>query len=453
MALVKELREKLVPVHDTILKLRDKAHTDEGWTPEERASWEQVNKDYDHLSEQISIAERAESVERELSKPVGDRGLGREDRGRPKRDRDESAPSEEDRALAFQAWCRYQMGAPLTDDHREAAERTNIKPHQRHLDVELASTDDIAVMQHRMASVHPSIGRRALSDVVGSAGAFTVPKGFVNNLEIALLMWGGIRQVADVMRTESGIDMPWPSVNDTAHMGRRIAENTQIDTSGTVTPAPSFGQPTILHAYKYTSDAVLVPTELLEDSAFNLSQQLGDLLGTRLGRITNYENTLGNGVSMPNGIVNAATVGVTAASETAIAADEIISLCHSVDPAYRPGAGYMMHDSTVMAIRKLKDAQGQYLWIGGIQQGVPDKLYNYPLQVNQHMPTIAAGATTMVFGALKKIKVREVRDIRLYRLEERYRDSDQDGFVAFMRQDCQLLDAGTHPVKSLKQAA
>jgi HK97 family phage major capsid protein len=57
----------------------------------------------------------------------------------------------------------------------------------------------------------------------------------------------------------------------------------------------------------------------------------------------------------------------------------------------------------------------------------------------------------MLFGNLKKYKVRQVREIRMYRLQERYRDNDQDGFVAFGRQDGNLLDAGTAPVKKLTQ--
>jgi HK97 family phage major capsid protein len=209
----------------------------------------------------------------------------------------------------------------------------------------------------------------------------------------------------------------------------------------------------IMHAYKYTSEGILVPTELLEDSAFNLAELLGSMLGERLGRICNQENTLGTGNSMPKGITVAAPVGYTTAASNIVLADELIHLVHSVDPAYRPDSGFMMHDSTILSIRLLKDGQGQYLWQSGLQQGVPDRLFSYMLTTNQDMAVIGSQAIVALFGQLQKYKIREVRDIRLYRLQERYRDVDQDGFMAFFRQDGNLLDAGTGPVKSLKMAA
>jgi HK97 family phage major capsid protein len=64
----------------------------------------------------------------------------------------------------------------------------------------------------------------------------------------------------------------------------------------------------------------------------------------------------------------------------------------------------------------------------------------------------ATATKSLLFGVLPRYKVRRVRDVRMYRLTERYRDTDQDGFVAFMRLDGKLLNAGTCPVKHLLQA-
>ena len=99
-------------------------------------------------------------------------------------------------------------------------------------------------------------------------------------------------------------------------------------------------------------------------------------------------------------------------------------------------------------IRKLKDGFGNYLWQSGLQQGVPDRVLSYRHTINQDMDsTIASGKKTILFGALNYYKIRTVGEIRMYRLVERYRDTDQDAFIAFIREDGNLLTAGTAPVK------
>ena len=110
----------------------------------------------------------------------------------------------------------------------------------------------------------------------------------------------------------------------------------------------------------------------------------------------------------------------------------------------------MLHDSILLILRRLKDGQGAYMWQPGLQQGVPDKLLGYSVNINQDMDsTVASGKNTILFGQINKYKIRQVNEVRMYRLQERYRDTDQDGFIAFIRQDGNLLNAGTAPVKYL----
>jgi len=126
---------------------------------------------------------------------------------------------------------------------------------------------------------------------------------------------------------------------------------------------------------------------------------------------------------------------------------------HSVDPAYRNGAAWMMHDSILAAVRKLQDSQNRFYinFIDGLREGVPDRLLGSPIFINQSMAsTQAQSAKIMLYGQLSKYKVRRVGAVRMYRLQERYRDNDQDGFVAFVRMDGKLLNAGVAPVKYLQ---
>jgi HK97 family phage major capsid protein len=172
------------------------------------------------------------------------------------------------------------------------------------------------------------------------------------------------------------------------------------------------------------------------------------MLGERLGRITNTKFTTGTGAATPKGIVTCATT--FSAATTAIVADDLFGLQHAIDPAYRAGASFMMHDSIILAVRKLKDGAGQYLWQSGLTLGVPDKILGWGVTINQDMDsTTTSGKKTVLGGQLSKYKIRTVGDVRMYRLEERYRDTDQDAFIAFTREDGNLLTAGTAPIKVL----
>ena len=327
-------------------------------------------------------------------------------------------------------------GKELEARHVQACTKTGVRPHAQNYDFSLRR--DVAKMRGEF---------RDQSAISGPAGQYTVAPGFVSSLERAMLAFGGMRQVADVMRTTSGNNMPWPTTNDTSNEGAIISENTAAGEQDV-----TFGQ-VIFYAHKYTSKLVQVPVELLEDSAFDLASEIGRMLGERLGRITNRHFTVGTGAGQPEGIVPGSTLGVTAASASAIAADEILDLIHSVDPSYRAGAGFMMHDSILLHIRKLKDGNGQYLWSSGLTAGMPDRLAGYTITPNQHMQSsVATGTKTIVFGQLSKYKIRDVAGVRLVRLNERFADSDQVGFLAFSRHDAHLLDAGVAPVKHLIQA-
>lgn len=354
---------------------------------------------------------------------------------------------------AISAWCRKQYGLPLDDAdnysvelYRQYVDR-KFSPDSRDLVTRFSNTFRWREMQNRMRAVHPSI-RNDLSTGTGTGEAgVVIPEGFVARLEQAMLAFGGMLQTSEIMVTDSGNDMPWPTADDTFNKGAILSEASSIGSS----VDPSFGA-VILQAFKYSSKLVQVSAEILEDFAFDLPSILGSMLGERLGRILNEHFTTGTGSSQPRGIAVAATTGVTAASATAITSDEVIDLFHAVDPAYRPNAEFMMADSTVALVRKLKDSDNQYLWQPGLQAGIPDRLLGRVVNVNQDMPSAATGNKAILFGDLRKYKVRLAGQTRSRRLVERYADTDQEGFVSFIRADGDLVDAGTNPVQALEMA-
>lgn len=315
------------------------------------------------------------------------------------------------------------------------------------------SDEDRGLLQQRFSQLpsdHPEV--RALSAITGVAGGFAVPQGFIATVETAMKDYSGVlKSKATILPTDTGADLPYPTVNDTNNEGEQVEEN-QATGEGDVV----FGQ-IMLKAYLFSSKLVLLPIQLIQDTGVNVEALISRILGERLGRICNRRFTTGNGANQPQGIVTGATVGKTAAAVAAITYDEMIDLQHSVDPAYRQGAEWMFHDLTFAALRKLKDSDGRPIWMpalsSGMAGGAPGLLLDAPYIINNNMAQMAASARTVLWGQTSKYHIRHVRNLVLVRLTERYAEKMQVGFFAFMRCDGRIVDAGTNPIKVLVQAA
>ena len=459
----KELREKRAENLPELEKLRDLCN-EEGreWTAEDEVKWTSVCGVDDRLKGQIDKAERTESLASELSAPAGDRRIGLDDTDGRNTSAGDERPNPErearDRTLALNAYARAgRVGVGgLSDDMRAACERMGYNPTSINFDFMLPDEERFKAAQNAYRTAHRSSARqqaeqayeqRALSALSGSAGAYTVSESFIQNLEINKLAFSSILQVAEILRTSRGEPLHWPTADDTGNTGEIVGENATIDGS----TEPTFARQT-WNAYKFHAKMIKVPWELLEDSDFNIESVISQMLGERLGRISNTRFTTGTGASQPKGITVGLTTGKTTASGTAIAADELLDLINSIDDAYLDGSRFMFHKNILLALRKLKDGSGQYLWQPGMRLGVPDMLFSYPYTVNLDMTsTITSGDLTMIFGKLDTYKVRQVKGMRFIRLSERYAEFDQIAFDVFLRQDGHLLDAGTAPVKAMLQ--
>lgn len=299
-------------------------------------------------------------------------------------------------------------------------------------------------------AMEADVFQKRTQTVTTTGGGFLIPTGFAGVIEQVMKYYGPMFDpaVTGELLTESGAPLHYPTLNDTNNTGRLLAINTQVTTTAMVFGNVQFD------AYKYSSDQLLVPFELMQDSAINIDGLVANGLGERLGRIINTHLTTGNGSTQPNGVVTASTLGKTAASATALTAGELVDLIHSVDRAYRvgPKSGFMLNDLTLAAIKKLTigTADASPLWTPSMREGEPDRIWGFPYWVNNDMATIATTAKTVLFGDFSKYLVRKVAGMRMLRMVERYGDYDQIGFVAFMRVDGDLIASGS--IKHLAQA-
>ena len=160
----------------------------------------------------------------------------------------------------------------------------------------------------------------------------------------------------------------------------------------------------------------------------------------------------GDGAGKPTGILNDAQVGVTAASATAITADELIDLYYALPAPYRATAVWVMNDATMRYIRKLKDSTGQYLWQKALHEGEHHTLLGRPIYHSPYAPEVEAGAKPILFGDLSYYWIGDRKGITFRRLNERYADTGQVGFLATKRLDGKLILPEAVKVLQMKNA-
>lgn len=282
---------------------------------------------------------------------------------------------------------------------------------------------------------------RAQSVGTDSAGGYTSSDSLNTTIVKTMLDYSGMMGVARTITTSRGELLEFPTLDDTSNTGALLAEN-----AADAEQDLAFGVKA-LNAYKYTSKIVRISKELIQDSEVNIIAEIGAALGERLGRIANTSLTTGDGSSKPNGVVTATVAGgsgITAASSSAITFDEIYDLQHSVDIAYRnSNARFMFADSTLKAIRKLKDSNNLYLWNpGDPQNGVAGTIAGVPYTINNDMAAVGAGNTNMLFGDFSKYLIRQVMPLSVVDMGNRYAEYHQKGYVAIARWDGELLDTG-----------
>ena len=312
--------------------------------------------------------------------------------------------------------------------------------------------------------------RNTMSTTTNSEGGHTVPASISSTIYDAMKAYGAMRVVADVIRTQDGRALSFPSSDGTAEVGEIIAQNTTASSSD-----PSFGT-VALNVYKYSSKIIAAPIELIQDSTIDIEAFIRNRAAQRLGRIGNQHFTTGTGSSQPTGIAASAGAGKTGATGQTgtIIFDDLIDMIHSVDPAYRSTrSAFMTNDGLVKVIRKLKDSQNRPLWVPSFERGIVagvgvssdggyagnsqtaaipfDTLLGYPLYINNDIAAPAASAKSLFFGDFSYYKIRDAMDVSMFRFtDSAYTKLGQVGFLAWARMGGNLVDtaavkAYTHP--------
>ena len=384
---IADLREKRAKTWAAMEAFLDAHRNEKGvLSKEDDATYTQMEKDLEDLTNEIKRLERKETIEAELNKPVNSPIVSK-----PNTLNDEEKTGRASKSYKKNFW---------------NAMRSKV--------------------------VRPDVAD-ALQIGTDSEGGYLVPDEFETTLVEGLEEENIFRKLAHVINTSSG-DRKIPVV---ASKGSA----SWVDEEGTITESDDAFNQVSIGAYKLGT-LIKVSNELLNDSVFNLEQYIAKEFARRIGAKEEDAFFNGNGTGKPVGIFNAtggAEVGVTTASATTITADEIIDLFYSLKASYRKNAVWILNDATIKVIRKLKDKNDNYLWQPSLTAGTPDTLLGRPVFTSSYVPTIAAGAKTIAFGDFSYYWIADRQGRNFKKLSELYAATDQTGFVATQRVDGKLV--------------
>jgi HK97 family phage major capsid protein len=417
MPSAQQLREQRANVWSQMTEINDRAKAEgREYTVDEKQTYDSAETKFDELTDSIDREERHAKHTADMSH-VDRSGL----KGGGDADHTDDDAGADLYNEAFELFVRNGM-ANLEPAHRKA-------------------------MRARYNTMDPKEIKAAAGIGTSAAGGYLVPQGFRADIIEKMKAYGAVQQECTVINTDTGATLPWPTNDDTGNVGALLAENTAVSEQDFVFGTAQLG------AYKYTSKLVRVSLEFLQDTDWmDAEAWIKGKFAQRLGRIHNQHFTTGTGSSQPQGIVTGAVSGVTAAAVAAFTADELIDLQHSIDPAYRTeGAKFMLSDTALKQARKLKDSQNRYLFQVSTTGDMPNLLVGSPYVVNQDMAVPATGVKSVLFGDFKSgYVVRFVKAFEMIRLEERYAEFGQVGFLGFDRADGVVQDNSAY--KALTQA-
>lgn len=380
MLKINELRENRAKAWEAAKNFLDTHQTEKGTlSAEDAATYDRMEAEVVSLGKEIGRMERREALDAEMNRPVGS----------PLTSRPGAADIKTGRA---------------SDEYKKAmltALRTNFR------------TVSNVLMEGTDAS-----------------GGYLVPTEYDARLVEALEQENVIRSLATVIQTSGERKINVAASKPAASW---VEENGEL-----VFGDATFDQ-VILDAYKL-SVAVKVSEELLADNVYDLESFLINAFGRAIANAEEEAFLTGDGISKPTGIFHATKggqTGVTTAGNS-ITADEVIDLVYKLKRQYRANAVFVTSDSTLAAIRKLKNDNG-YLWQPALSAGEPDRLLGYPVYTSQFVQAIAAGQPVMAFGDLSYYNIGDRGARSFAALHELYAGVGQVAFVAKERVDGRLV--------------
>lgn len=329
-------------------------------------------------------------------------------------------------AAAEKAVRAYQESEPAIKTPGVVAPRIQVSAQQ--------PADDAFKVWLRLGENAPSAVKTALVEGTGANGGYLVPTLYSSEIVVPLANQSYLRKSgARVMTVQGSTAFYMPALTYSA-AAALVAEGNSMSESD-----PTFAQVTY-NPYKYYKLSQ-VSEEIVNDALFDVWGQI--LQPDYVQAFAEAENTAfttGTGTSQPQGVVTGATTGITAASKTDFTQDELVSLYFKLDYKYRDNAVWMMNDAVLAYIRKMKDAEGRYLWQPGLDGVTSGTLMGKPIITNNSMSSaFTTGQKLVLFCNPSYYYIADWQGFVIQRLVELYAGNGQIGFRATKRFDGRVM--------------
>ena len=372
----------------------------------EQAQYDGFDQEIDTLTTRIEREERQAQRERDMAMPAaGDNPSTRsQPGGRTSPTEDRTASTEYRQALA-----RYMFGGDVTGlirDHAGGESRAILG-----MNIGTPAAGGILA---------PAVLERTLLDFSS--------KNYV------------MRRLASVRSSASDVEIPYSTGGTKA---------VHLDEGQEFTKSQSGFAKLSMGAYKVGALTV-VTNEALADVFVDLEGFVRDEFGKAFGDLEEADFITGDGTKKPRGFLLDATVGLTAASATAVMADELLDLQEALKQKFDRKATWLLSPSARKLVRKLKLTTGEYIWQPGLQAGAPNTLLGRPVETSEVMPAVGSATTPIAYGDFSWYRILDRQGLYFQRLNELYAASGQVGFLAYKRYDGKLLDAKAIQVLKMK---
>jgi len=415
--IVERLRERRMRVWDEAKGLADvAADENRAFSAEEQGKWDSLNEEIDALDTRMTSALETEKRAKDTDE------LFDSIRGPVKNAKTPESKQAEDRSTELRKFLLGQSG--------------------RTYDVKPDKPVDFRVLG------------KVVAGNITTAAAVTVPTSFYDRLVAHLIEVSAVMQAgATVLSTSSGevIQVPKTTAHGSAAL---VAEGAAIGAGD-----PAFGQIS-LGAFKYGT-LIQISRELIEDTGVDLEGYLSMQAGRAIGNLFGSHVITGTGTTQPRGITLDSTLGVTSATTVAGVpnGDNLIDLFYSVIAPYRASSAtkWIVKDSTVAALRKIKDNSGgagigNYLWQPGLTAGAPDTILGKQVLTDPGVAATGLNAKSIIFGDISQYFIRIAGGIRFERSDDFAFNTDMVTFRCLFRADGALVDL-TGAVKHFVGAA
>lgn len=260
-----------------------------------------------------------------------------------------------------------------------------------------------------------------------ATGTYSLPTATDNKYETAINKESAIRSIASVFSRYDGPTEIFAA--DCDDIAQFVPESGSIDIRNVKDDFTN-----IKVKSNKLATLLRLPSEFVSDAAFNLEGYLVKRLAKNFARAEDKAFITGTGINEPVGILHDSLVAEIGVSTSSISFDDVISLYFSIEAQHRKNAVWLMNDATAMALRKLKDSTGNYLW-----NNADNTILGKPVVISEYMPQAAAGNKPIAFGDFSYYWIVKRSPVGVKMLRELFALRHQTGYLAFEFIDGRLV--------------